>query len=283
MIWLAGWWRRDLWCGAFAWGFAGAWLGQIHMSGFFLAFGLLLCTLLLRSSDVPRVRVRWGAWFFGSVLGALPLIPWAWYWWQHPVHETIARGWEEVLQLKFWVFWITNPLGLTLGNPLGLLRGQSNWTQISDFVRYPLIQGQATYLCGLAHVSAVTAALAILLPGGLRAVKRIGLPSEWLAQRGDLRIVLFAGIWAFGLLLTASSIVIRRYYLMVSFPLEFVWLTHLALARPVAGRRRLALLWVSQLFISACFVGYVHVNKGATQGDYGDAFHVVMEKRAAGH
>ena len=60
---------------------------------------------------------------------------WALHVLNHPVHETIARGWTEALQARFYVFWITNPTGLHLGNPLGLLRGQSHWAQISDFVR----------------------------------------------------------------------------------------------------------------------------------------------------
>jgi hypothetical protein len=278
MLMLAGWWRRELWLGAFVWGFFGAWLGQIHMSGFFYAFPFLLCALFVPSEDVPRARVRWGAWFLGSVLGALPLIPWAQFALTHPVHETISHGWEEMLQFKFWVFWITNPTGLHLGNPLGLLRGPSNWNQISDFVRYPVIGGRATYLNLVAHVAALISALGILLPGLARAVARL---QNWRLPRSDLRIALIAGIWGFGLLLTASSVVIRRYYLMVSFPLEFVWLTQLALSssRTGLGRRLLGTLWASELFISACFVGYVHVNQGATQGDYGDAYHVIMKQR----
>jgi hypothetical protein len=280
---LAGWWRRERWLGAFIWGLIGAWLGQIHMSGFFFAAGFPLVTILFRSTQVSRARVRWGAWFLGSCLGALPLIPWAQYALEHPVHEAISRGWGEVLQFKFWVFWATNPLGLHLGNPLGILRGPTGWDQISDFVRYPLIAGQATYLCGLAHAVAAIAAAAILLPGFKRWIKRLG-PRALVrlhAPRPEVSLALIAGIWGFGLLLTASSVMIRRYYLMVSFPLEFIWLARLALGSydPIRAQRLLATLWVSQLFISACFVGYIHVNEGAPQGDYGDAYHVVKSKK----
>jgi hypothetical protein len=128
----------------------GAVLGQIHMSGFFLAGALWLWTLLFKRSSVA-----WKAWFFGSILGVLPLIPWLQYLIQHPVDHAVSVGWEEMVQLKYWVFWITDGIGLHLGNPLGVLRGNSHWDQLSDFVRYPLIQGHATYLTGVAHGLAV--------------------------------------------------------------------------------------------------------------------------------
>jgi hypothetical protein len=275
MLMLAGWWRRELWTGAFAWGLVGAWLGQIHMSGFFYAAGFFLFTLIFASEQVPRARVKWGAWFLGSVLGALPLIPWVVHVLQHPTGESVGRGWEEIAQLKFWVFWMTDPLGLHLGNPLGLLRGQTLWSQISDFVRYPLVAGHPTYLCLAAHVVVAVCAAAIYIPGLLRWLGRFRHPRSWLLARPDLRIALAAAIWGFGLLLTASSVVIRRYYLMVSFPLEFVWISSLALdAWGERARKWLALLWVGELLISAFFVTYIHINEGSITGDYGEAYHV---------
>jgi hypothetical protein len=320
MLMLAGWWRRDLRMAAFAWGFFGAWLGQIHMSGFFFAAGFPLATLLFRSAEIPLSRVRWGAWFVGSVLGSLPLIPWLQYSLEHPIAHTISRGWEEMIQLKFWVFWATDAIGLHLGNPLGINRGPTGWDQISDFVRYPLIGGRATYLCGLAHVTAAAAAAAILLPGAwhwLKGLTRLSWVRELRTPRPEVQLAMIAGLWLFGLLLTASSVMIRRYYLMVSFPLEFLWLARVALSargevaaqalrdedgNPAVAQRAarrpftfasfhshfhphphpylwLGVLWASQLFISACFVGYVHVNEGSPTGDYGDAYHVVMKKR----
>jgi hypothetical protein len=281
---LMGWWGRERFAGAFFWGLVGAILGQIHMSGFFFAAGFLLITLIFPSQEVPRSRVHWRAWFAGSTLGALPLIPWAVHSLTNPVHEAVGKGWGEAIQAKFWVFWMTNPLGLHLGNPLGLLRGQTTWAQISDFVRYPVIQGHATYLNALAHLVVLVCGMILLGSGSSRMVRAaLGRKHLW-HPRTDSQLALIAGFWGFGLLLTLSTVAIRRYYMMVSFPLEFVWLTHLALNWARGNHRRagrlLLALWAGELFISACFVGYVHVNEGATQGDYGDAYHVVMRKRA---
>ena len=60
---------------------------------------------------------------------------------------------DEVSQFKYWVFWISDGFGLHLGNTLGIYIGDSQIEQLSDFARYPLIAGHATYLVALAHVT----------------------------------------------------------------------------------------------------------------------------------
>jgi hypothetical protein len=70
----------------------------------------------------------------------------------------------------------------------------------------------------------------------------------------------------------------------VSFPFEQIWLVRLALSHNPnrqAGRVVLVLLWVGQLLISAHFIGYIHVNQGSLQGDYGEAYHVVRDRHRA--
>ncbi|MGK5081776.1 hypothetical protein WDW37_00600 [Bdellovibrionota bacterium FG-1] len=284
MLMLAGWWLRDRWMGAFIWGFVGAWLGQIHMSGFFYAAGFVLCTLIFSLAELPRTRVRWTGWLAGSILGALPLIPWLAQIIQHPTPESVGRGWVEAIQAKFWVFWVTNPLGLHLGNPLGLLRGQTTWAQISDFVRYPLIGGVPTYLNAVAHLVVLGTGAALLLPALFRRIKNRSRAE--LMPKSNLDLALISAIWGFGLLLTLSTVNIRRYYILVAFPLEFVWLARLALnsQQSLAGYTQaakwlLGALWTGQLVISACFVHYIHVNEGSIQGDYGEAYHLIMRKR----
>src|SRR6185437_1425395 len=77
---LMGWWKRDKKFGALAWGFIGAIIGQIHMSGFFFAAGFVLWTLLF-----DRRSARWKYWFVGSVLGSLTLLPWLYQLYSHPM------------------------------------------------------------------------------------------------------------------------------------------------------------------------------------------------------
>ena len=304
--WIA-WWKRDRWFGAFAWGLLGALLGQVHLSGFFLAFAVFLWTLAFGGSrhfaaqmedarqvpiSVParRRQVRWGAWVLGSCLGAWPLLPWLQYVLAHPVQEKMVSGWTEIMQFKFWVFWLTDAVGLHLGNPLGLLRGNSTWAQLSDFVRYPLLDGGPTWLVGAAHAVTLIAALTILISPvrfflekeKRRNPDREPLGAKIFGLRSESGFLISAALLGFGILLTITGVNIRRYYMVVAFPLEFVFLVAIArrFLSPRLGRVTLAALWLGQLGISAGFVHYVHVNEGAPQGDYGDAFHKVMRARS---
>jgi hypothetical protein len=281
MLTLIGWWNRDRKWAAILWGFIGAWLGQIHMSGFFFSAGLFVWTLFFdRKPKVDPKRTHWTGWFIGSVLGALPLIPWFIYLIQHPVGNKISAGWNEIIQLKYWTFWLTNPTGLHLGNPLGILRGNSHWAQISDFIRYPVIAGQATYLNGLAHAIALIATVWILARG-IRSLyqNRKKLPAFVIGQSSDTTFVQNSAFIACGILMTATGIMIRRYYMNVTFPLEFIFLIQMAKPETRIGKNLLICLWITQLFMSANFVGYIHVNQGATQGDYGQAYHLIHPQK----
>lgn len=289
MLFLMGWWRRNHKWGAFTWGLIGAILGQIHMSGFFYAGAFFLWTLWNEKKISREFRVHWNSWLLGSILGALPLIPWAFYILNHgtgvPQGVQVSGRWDEIFQLKFWVFWISDPLGLHLGNPLGLLHGNSHWSQLSDFLKYPLIQGHATYLNGLAHliVLAIGASLFVRILISIYDRLRNPADSESIRKYSPTILAQNASLWGFGILITATGVMIRRYYMAVSFPFEWVWLVGL-LINPTSdvhrqrfSNRVLSLLWFAQLFISVNFVGYIHVNHGALQGDYGSAFHVVRE------
>lgn len=281
---LMGWWKRKDRGGAFIWGLIGSWLGQIHMSGFFFSAAIFLWTVLFdrnRSQNSPAFlnHTKWKFWFLGSVLGSLPLIPWFLYVIQHPVGGAISTGWGEAIQLKFWTFWFTDPLGLHLGNPLGILRGNSHWDQISDFVRYPILFGHATYLTGIAHLAAAVCAIWILGRGASslwrnrRFWKEIAIGKE-----SETAFLQNATFWACGILLTLTGVMIRRYYMAVTFPLEFICLIRMAKPHTRVGRVLLTVLWISECTISANFVGYIHVNEGSISGDYGKAFHLINSK-----
>jgi hypothetical protein len=204
-----------------------------------------------------------------------------------------------MVQLKYWVFWITDTLGLHLGNPLGLLRSQSILGQIADFARYPIIKingsEYATYVCGVAHVLIVVIAIAIYLPALAALVKsgpQLFRKSETPTSTSSsvdmsLAAILAAGI-ACGALMTLTGVNIRRYYLVVAFPLEYLFFIRLAYSEKVRASlgavfrsptKVLAPLWICEAMISACFVLYVHVNEGSLQGDYGKAYHLIEKER----
>jgi hypothetical protein len=259
------------------------------MSGFFLAAGFALWTVFFGGRTGEKTS--WQGWLLGSALGALPLIPWAWAVLQHPTGHALWGSWDDRLQLKFWVFWVSDPLGLHLGNTLGLLRGNSNWVEIREFLGYPLVGGHATYLVGAAHALILAVGAWVLGGAVLRFLRRAAglLPRARLAGEhspvAQTLLAQRAAFWGMGILLTATAVNIRRYYLAASFPFEFVFLAGLALQAPEWGPLRprwlLALLWAAELFVSAAFVNYIHLNGGALQGDYGPAYHRVIAGRVA--
>ena len=59
MLLFISWWRRDRRTGAFFWGLGGACLGQIHMSGFFLAAAVVLWTLIAKKTRQERRPPAW--------------------------------------------------------------------------------------------------------------------------------------------------------------------------------------------------------------------------------
>jgi hypothetical protein len=264
LLFLAAWWHRERRWSAFAWGLVGACLGQIHMAGFFFAAGIALWTLLF-----DRKRVAWLGWLGGSCCGALPLIPWLWYFLLERGGGPVAPfRWWHVLECKFWLRWVTEPLGISLEYALT----DDFW----DFLRYPLVHGQPTFLGWLLHGLLITLGAVLLVRLAAWLWRERG---HWIelgiGRHSATAFTQSATLWGFGILLTALSLPITRHYLLVAYPLGFVWLARLALGSCGTwklGRPVLATLCATQFLISACFLGYIHVNQRPIHGDYGTPY-----------
>jgi hypothetical protein len=260
MLW--GWWYRGRRLPAFVWGLVGPSLGQIHMAGFFFAGGFAAWALCY-----DRRRVAWKAWLAGGLVGVLPMIPWAHHLLTHPAARPInPHRWVHALEGKFWVRWFTESFGFGIDYTLGP-------TNFREFLSWPLVGGQPTWLVGAAHAVIAAAALALLGRAALSLWReRGGLASRWVGRSSPTAFTQNAALWGFGLLLTLSCCSIHRHYMIVLFPLECLWVARLALVRregtPRTGRGLLAALWAAQLLISASFLSYVHVKQygGAEYG-----------------
>jgi hypothetical protein len=258
---LVGWWRRGRRGGAFAWGLVGAWLGQIHMTGFFFAGGFAAWTALC-----DRRSVRWRWWLAGSVVGALTLVPWLVHTVAHPGKP--MRSWSNILPPQFWVFSVSNTLGLSLFRlpVVGSKQGFSG-----HLLRWPTFHGSSLYLVEVAIVVICVAALAIAALGLAFAVWPRVRHARWprLGQASDTGLSTAAFAVGFGVLITGSGVLIYRHYLIVAFALPFVVVAGAALARPRWGRPLLAVLLVAQAALSVLYLDYVHVRGRAVGGDYG--------------
>jgi hypothetical protein len=277
---LFAWWRRERRLGAFCWGLIGACLGQIHMGGFFFAAGFVAWALLF-----DRKRVAWGSWSAGSLLGSLPLLPWLLYlvndWGSQPLKH---KSWRHIVEGKFWSRWLLEPLGFGLDYSL-----QRDYF---DFLTWPRIGDQPTYLVGLLHALALGAGLWIFV-GALRSLwskHRMANPvasgvDRARPPRSETGFTLAAAFWGYGLLLTFSCLPLHRHYMVIVYPFELLWLARLALGSPAsplarlrAGRRLLAGLCLCQALLAAAFLGYIHTH-ARIDGDYGVPYRA--QRRAA--
>jgi hypothetical protein len=253
LFWIA-WHYRHKKTGAFFWGLFGACLGQIHMSGFFLAAGVFGWTAY------HDRKIRWGAWGLGSLVAAIPLIPWFQYMAAKP--ET-GFQWIKLLWIvypRYWFYWATDSFGWGLNYFLSVHK-------FFDFLRYPLIDGTGTYLVGFLHVGLITLAVLILVS----AKKNGGLKPN-LQDTSENGLAIYSALLASGVLMTLSCVEIFRHYLIMTYPLEWVWLSRLSLRDTRRGQYYLAALWLAQLLMTVSFLFYIHLTHGDPSGDYGIAY-----------
>lgn len=261
--------------GAFCWGLVGALLGQIHMAGFFAAAGLVLWTML---AEKARARTSWRFhwrtavfWIGGSVLGALPLIPWVLATVRSLHSNENAFKAIRLLLFKFWNYWLAGAFGINLSYSLG--------DEFWEFLRYPLSGGNPAFVAAIAEVSAIACLVAVM----------VLLIRYWQGRKWPIREIAFgdasetalavgAMLWGMGLLITVSGAAVHTHYLLATFPIQFVWLAQACHRFGKYGRRLLQVTWVSQFLLSAIFLRYIHVNGGAPKGDFG-----VSYSRQVGH
>ncbi len=254
----AGWWRRDRRAGAFVWGLVGTLLGQIQMGGFFFTAGVAAWEAAT-SRRRDRPRPRWGAWIAGSLLGVLPMLPWIAYFLHRPSSGS-TWDWRELVTPRFWIYGLTDALGLGLHYNLGV-------DSFIDFLRCPRIAGTPTYLVALAH--GIVAVVGVgLVTHGILGAWRNRRSTQAASETSRALCATFIG---YGGLLTLSGLVIYRHYLLVTYPLEWVLVAGLALGVERHGRRLLAVLWASELLVTIALLLYLHAHGGAP-GDYGVAY-----------
>jgi 4-amino-4-deoxy-L-arabinose transferase-like glycosyltransferase len=253
-LFLWAWFRRQTRVGALCWGLLGALVGQIHMSGFFYAAGVAGWTFARE-----RTRgARWSYWLAGSALGTVPLLPWIGYV-LSPRPPGNGFSFVELIRLRFWAHWFDDALGLQLNYSLG---SAEHW----QWMRYPLLGDTATYGVAVCSIFLVIAGTRALYFG----VCALG---DWLKSRDPSRSgLIIAGVFAgMGILLSLTGLSIHRHYLIIAFPLPWVWLA-LLLQRGRNARRWLGLVVAAQFFLTVSFLIYIHQNGGAKTGDYGTVY-----------
>jgi hypothetical protein len=263
MLLLVAWWRRDRRWGAFACGLLGALLGQLHLSAFIFVAGLATWAFAF-----DRRRVGWACWLAGSACGLLPLLPWLHYV-AHQPWPAQARPWAHLPEPKFWTHWFSEPFGIGLKYALG--------DDFAAFLAAPVWRGQPTYGVALLHALVGAVAIVIVLrAAGTWWRERHDWRALLIGRRSETAFIVSAAVWGYGLVFNLACLRFYRHYLLVAFPLTFVWAAQLALAPAGPGGTRLRharvlllALCIGQALISASFLAFVHQRPDGIHGDYG--------------
>ncbi len=183
--------------------------------------------------------------------------------------------WHNVLDPRFYTAWFSIPFGVNLHDPLG--------RDFYPFLKYPLLDGVPTFGVALLHLLLLAMGCAILSVGVIRLWNDRANWRVFLTGRESQTVFTQqAALFGFGGLMTFSGLPGHIHYLIVTFPLIFIWLARTVLkgagpfAVGIGGRRILATLCVLEFLLSLMFLVYIHQNHGAPGGDFG----VVCQKCA---
>ncbi|HVX63689.1 MAG TPA: hypothetical protein VHC19_23910 [Pirellulales bacterium] len=271
---LIAWWRRERRLSAFCWGLLGAVIGQIHLGGIHFAAGAALWTWW-----ADRKRAAWKSWAVGSALGALPMIPWIKHLIAtHGTRPAAPMKWQHIFEFKYWLRWFSEAFGWGIDYSLG--------DDFRDFLAQPVIGGQSTWLVAALHAACVALGGYLLVRWWRHwRVAEVDPSDNW--RHSSTALAENIGLWGYGVMLTLTLTPIHCHYLIIVYPLEFLWVARLALGHGAeAARRRpssrmlLACLCGAQLLISASFLGYVHARQ-VIHGDYGVVYQAQAERAGA--
>jgi hypothetical protein len=248
--------------GAFFWGIAGAMAGQIHLSGFYYAFGIFIFTILY--DVITKTKTRYWWWVAGSIIGSLGLIPWVNYILDNP-HDVYLK-WIYIFRFGFYIYWMLDGLGI---NIIYSMHG-TFW----EFIKLPYIGGIPLYLLGIIHL--------FLAAVGVVVIKRIYLYiknkililntkekiKDYIKNLSLSEFYLLSILLGLGIFLNFSGVYIYHHYLIIGFPFAYIFL-----AKVLMPYKKLLLsVIIAQLIITISFLIFVHIHDGVIKGDYGRSY-----------
>jgi len=241
------WTARKKWFGAFLWGLVGAMVGQIHMSGFFIFFGIFAWTCIYGRPFV------WKAWTIGSIVGASLMLPWIRYMLELSHSGGRPFYFQEIYQFLFFRYWASFPWGFKPYGNLGKEAFGQFQTGSVVFLQWGLlIIGVATWIIA-----------AVLFFQRKRSLKQMMKSPQPLFQYQN------ALFWGAGLVLTIAMVRLHRYYMATFFPFAVMaWVRVLRFNFRKHANVAAVLLWCMLLGYSVKLLSFIHQNKGAVAGDY---------------
>jgi hypothetical protein len=226
----------------FLWGAVSALAGQLHMSGFFFAFGLFLGSCINRDLSLKKA----GIFVMGFGIGLLPAIPWLQDLFSGAAGSDANAA--NILKFEFFLHAIIDPLGINAQYSLG--------ADLKKFAAF------GWYL----PVLAVITIAALFVYSLVKAIKKKYTRKDFREMlQQPIAFYFFSMVLVPGILLTLSGSPIRSHYLIGAAPFlhaGFAWVWY------SAGKRLMWVVVFSQLAITVLFLFFVHQNT-RINGDYG--------------
>ena len=247
---LACWHARKHPLAAFGWGLLGALMSQVHLGVFLLVIAVLVWTCL-----DGRRPFSLAAWLAGSVIGALPAVPW---------FIAVSHGTDAHVQLRapiltFFSRWLMQPFGLNIEYTLG-------WGEMLRFLHGPNIAGYPSYLMAIAHLLIVGVLVVTVLMALRRAMTEAPSWRGALIGTSEATNLITASLWGYGgplTLLTMLGAGSHRHYMIVILPVMALWCALFVfygqgLAGTARARRMLTMLCAAQAFASIGLIDHIH-------------------------
>ncbi len=247
--------------GAFFYGLLALLIGQIHMSGFFLAAGFMAFSFLY---DLYHKRkIQWLWWIIGGIAGLIPLIPWLHYISNHQQGSYLII--DHVLQLRFYIYIFLDAHGLNLVYTFE--------KEITEFYRYPVIGGRALFMVGCIYCILIVFAvftLWLIIKYVLKVAGDIksSVILKWIFSCSQTRFYLQGIFIGLGLLMTLSGTEIYPHYLICIFPFSYVWVSRIY----ADNLKYFKIMIITQAALTIFFLFYVYQNDGIINGDYGKTY-----------
>ena len=285
LLWISHQHRQVRW-GAFAWGLVGALIGQVHLSGWFVAVGLVVGTVVAECRGrLPRSRY-WQWWLFGTLLGLTIALPWA----RALPRSTLSSPAGPIVKMVS---------GRVLGYLYGLASTASSafpyqalglGDETREFLIRPMIGGLWTHVTELLGIFVVLAFVARIVAWLIEAIVapglRHGLANDRtrVGSRGNAdaspssreltpaesecaltRFYLWSMIAIPGVFFLMAIDDYFYHYYFVFCPCLFV----LVALCMLPWRRVLLGMVVAQALVSCAFLNYIHHKGGISRGEYG--------------
>ncbi len=259
---IAAWYFRRFAGAAFAWGLLGALMTQVHMSAAFFALAVAAWTVVQDRTAFP-----WKSWLAGSVVGALPALPWLFE--VQSQHGGTSFG-VRPPNFSFFTRWWSQPFGFGVEHMLGP-------AHMLDYLTGLPLAGHPTYLMALVHIVLVGVVLVVLVQA-IRVIRADGWPSArevFLGTKPET-LLITAAFWGYGGLLTLFTLFgsqSRRHYLIVVAPILALWAVLAVMYgdRTVGhsrARTMLIVLCLSQAVLSGGLLSYIH-RTAIIKGEFG--------------